>query len=670
MDKIKAKKEIEELRKEINHHDYRYYALNQPEISDRKYDEFMRQLKELEDKFPDLIIPESPTQRVSGQVLEGFKTVKHKTKMYSLDNTYTVDEIRDWQTRIKKLIAHEKIEYVIELKIDGVSAALTYKKGVFALGATRGDGMSGEGVTLNLKTIRAIPLNLRGKDFPDFVEVRGEIYMDINDFRALNKEKTRKKENLFANPRNAASGSLKLLDTGLTAKRKLNCFIHSFGSIEQAKGIKTHWDFLQDSKKWGLRVNPNSKLCKDIEEVIDHCMRWQDKRDGLTYEVDGMVIKVNALTQQEKLGFTLKSPRWAIAYKFPAHQVTTEIKDIKVQVGRTGTLTPVAELEPKKCGGVTISRATLHNFDEIERLGVKIGDRVIVERAGDVIPKIIKVVASVRKGKEKKFSIPKQCPECGGKVTKEKEEDVAYYCINPSCPTQLERGLLHFASRTAMDIEGMGESAVQQLVRNKMVKDFVDIYSLKKEDLLKLELFKDKKVDNLIAAIEKSKAQPLSRLLFGLGIRHVGEKAAFVLAQRYASLDKLMYANVEEIQNIRDIGSVMAQSIIDFFRQEQTKKIIEKLKKASVNTQEKVIKSTSGKLLDKRFVFTGELKSFARDEAERKVQELGGEFSSSVSKNTDFVVAGENPGSKYQKAKQFGVKIISEQEFSKMIKPR
>jgi len=435
-------------------------------------------------------------------------------------------------------------------------------------------------------------------------------------------------------------------------------------------GIKTHWEFLQAAKDWGLRTDSNSTLCKDIDEVIKYCMKWQDKRDSLSYEVDGIVIKVNSLSLQEKLGFTLKSPRWAIAYKFPAHQVTTEIKDIKVQVGRTGTLTPVAELEPKKCGGVTISRATLHNFDEIERLGVKIGDRVIVERAGDVIPKIIKVVASVRKGGEKKFSIPKQCPECGRKVTKEKEEDVAYYCINPSCPTQLERGLLHFASRTAMDIEGMGESVVQQLVRKKMVKDFVDIYSLKKEKLLSLELFKDKKADNLIAAIEKSKLKPLSRLLFALGIRHVGEKAAFVLAQKYGSLDKLMQAKVDELQSIRDIGSIMAQSIVNFFHQEQSKKIIEKLKNAGVNAQEKIIKPKLGELSGKIFVFTGELNSFTRGEAERKVQELGGEASSSVSKNTDFVVAGENPASKYQKAKKLGVKIIDEKEFLKMTKSR
>ena len=668
MDKSKAKREIEKLRDEINHHDYRYYVLSEPEVSDKEYDQLMRKLKDLEEKFPDLVSPVSPTQRVSGEVVEGFKTVKHKIKMYSLDNAYTVDEVKKWQKRIKKLLPKEKIEYTVELKIDGVSASLTYRKGKFTIGATRGDGITGEDITLNLKTIRGIPLSLIGKDFPDFLEVRGEVYMDMNDFQALNKEKARNKESLFANPRNATSGSLKLLDTGLTAKRKLSYFIHSFGSIEPAKAVRSHGEFLKKAKDWGLRTNPSSKSCKDIDEAIDYCIKWQEKRSSLTYEVDGMVIKVNYLTQQKELGHTLKSPRWAIAYKFPAHQATTKINNIIVQVGRTGTLTPVAELEPIECGGVTISRATLHNFDEIERLDARIGDRVIVERAGDVIPKIIKVVSSVRKGKENKFKIPHYCPECNGKVAKEKEEDVAYVCINPSCPTQLERGLLHFASRGALDIEGMGESVVQQLVSKKMVKAFTDIYSLKKEDLLKLELFKDKKADNLLVAIEKSKTQPLSRLLFALGIRHVGEKAAFVLAQKYGSLDKLMQVRVDELQNIRDIGSVMAQSIVDFFRQEQTKKIIEKLEKIGVNTREQIMKQKSSKLSGKTFVFTGDLINFTRSQAQNIVRDLGANFSSSVSKNTDFVVIGQNPGSKLQKARQLDVEIINEDDFNKIIK--
>jgi len=668
MDKSKAKTEIERLRHEIKHHDYRYYVLSQPEISDKEYDEFLRKIRELEDQFPGLITADSPTQRVSGQVLEGFKTVKHKTKMYSLDNTYSFEEIKDWQERVKKLLPKEKIEYVTELKIDGLSASLSYKNGRFQTGATRGDGLTGEDVTFNLRTIRAIPLELFGKDFPKFLDVRGEVYMDKYELSKINKERQEKDEPLFANPRNAASGSLKLLDTRITAQRKLKFLAHSFGSIEPKENVKTQWEFLEKIKDWGLPASLHNKLCSDIEEVIEYCRKWQDKRDSLGYEIDGIVIKVNSLTQQERMGFTQKSPRWAIAYKFPAHQATTKIKDIKVQVGRTGTLTPVAELEPVECAGVTISRATLHNFDEIERLDVRIGDRIILERAGEVIPKIIKVVSSVRTGKERKLKIPEHCPVCNGKVNKEKEEDVAYFCINPSCPAQIEKGLIHFASRTALDIEGMGEAVVEQLVQKKIVKDFADIYALKKEDLFKLDLFKDKKADNLLKAIEKSKSQPLSRLLFALGIRHVGEKVAYVLAQRFTSIDKLIQAKMEDLQNIRDVGAVMSESIVDFFSQDQTIKLIDKLKKYGVNTHEKVIESKNAKLAGKSFVFTGELTSLSRTQAEKTVQEFGGDFSSSVSKNTDFVVAGENPGSKYQKAKELGIKIIDEDQFRKMIK--
>ncbi|HOX54505.1 MAG: NAD-dependent DNA ligase LigA [Candidatus Omnitrophica bacterium] len=668
MDKAKARTELEKLRREIKHHDYRYYVLAQPEISDKEYDDLLYKLKKLEDQFPDLISPDSPTQRVSGQVLEGFKTVKHKTKMYSLDNTYSFEEIKDWQDRVKKILTKENIEYVAELKIDGLSSSLAYRNGKFQTGATRGDGLTGEDVTLNLKTIRAIPLELFGKNFPKSLDVRGEVYMDKDELSKLNKERLEKNEPLFANPRNAASGSLKLLDTRITAKRRLKFLAHSFGSIEPKEVVNTQWEFLEKIRSWGLPVNPYNKLYNNIEEVVEYCRKWQDKRDSLKYEIDGIVIKVNSLAQQEKLGFTLKSPRWSIAYKFPAHQATTKIRDIKVQVGRTGTLTPVAELEPVECAGVTISRATLHNFDEIERLDVRIGDRVILERAGEVIPKIIKVVSSVRTGKERKLKIPELCPVCQGKVSKEKEEDVAYFCINPSCPAQIEKGLIHFASRTALDIEGMGEAVVQQLVEKKLVKDFADIYALKKEDVLKLDLFKDKKADNLLKAIEKSKSQPLSRLLFALGIRHVGEKAAYVLAQKFASIDKLIQSKIEDLKNIRDIGDVMSESIADFFSQEQTKKLIGKLKKYGVNTYEKVVETRSAKFSGKTFVFTGELKSFSRTEAEKKVRELGGEFSSSVSKETDFVVAGDNPGTKYQKAKELRINIIDEVQFLKMIR--
>ncbi|MCM8790057.1 MAG: NAD-dependent DNA ligase LigA, partial [Candidatus Omnitrophica bacterium] len=518
-----VKKKIEALREQIRHHDYLYYVLAQPEISDKEYDELMRKLKELEDKHPQYKSDDSPTVRVGGIVLDGFKTVAHKQKMLSLDNTYSVEELKDWAERVRKGLGEdEKIEYVVELKIDGVSANLTYERGRLIIGATRGDGERGEDVTQNIKTIRSIPLLLLGKDFPDLIEIRGEVYMDRRDFEAINKEKEKTEESLFANPRNAASGSLKLLDTSTVAKRRLKFFAHSLG---EHRGIdfETHWQFLEKLKQWGVPVNKESKLFGKLQDVIAYYNLWQEKRDKLTYDIDGMVVKLNAISQQKKLGFTLKSPRWAVAYKFSARQATTEVLDIKVNVGRTGVITPTAELKPVECAGVVIRHATLHNFDEIKRLGIKIGDRVLIERAGDVIPKVIKVVKSCGR---KEFSVPKTCPVCSGKVVKEKEEDVAYYCINPSCPAQLERRLLHFASRIAMDIEGMGESVVNQLVNLKLVRNFAHIYRLTEKDLSRLELFKEKKIKNLLIAIENSKKRSLSRLIFALGIRHIGEKAA------------------------------------------------------------------------------------------------------------------------------------------------
>jgi len=666
------KQQAEKLRGQLRHHDYRYYVLNQPEISDKEYDELLKKLKGLEDAHPGLVTPDSPTQRVSGGPVKGFKTVKHKVKMLSLDNTYSFDELKDWDERVRKGLHHtEKVDYVAELKIDGVSISLTYEDGVLTIGATRGDGETGEDVTLNLKTIPAIPLKLLAQTTdqrPKTLEVRGEVYMAKKDFEKLNKLRAKEGEVLFANPRNSAAGSLKLLDPKLVAERNLTCFIHSFGIMEKGEALKGQREFLEQAKKWALRVNPNNKLCGDLREVIGFCEKWQEKRDSLDYEIDGIVVKVNSFDQQKRLGFTLKSPRWACAYKFPAKQAATRLKDIKVQVGRTGVITPVAELEPVECAGVTIRHATLHNFDEIERLGVRIGDKVVLERAGEVIPKIIKAVESVRTGREKAFKIPVKCPACGGRITKEKEEEVAYRCVNPSCPAQLERGMAHFASRGAMDIEGMGSAAVEQLINNRMVKDFADIYFLKKEDLLKLELYKDKKAQNLLAAIEKSKRQPLSRLLYAMGIRHVGEKAAFVLAQRFGAMDKVMSAKKEEFDAIHEVGSVMAESAEDFFRQEETKKLVAKLKKAGVNMSEPKGKAASSQpLAGKTFVFTGELAGFSRQEAERLVRELGGNASSSVSGQTDFVVAGENSGSKYDKAKKLGVKIIDEKKFKEML---
>ena len=661
---VDIKKKIEDLRQQIRHHDYLYYVLSQPKISDKEYDNLMAELQNLEDKYPQYKSDFSPTVRLSGAVLEGFKTVKHKQRMFSLDNTYSFEELKEWEDRlIKGLGSKDRLEYVVEHKIDGLSANITYEKGKLIIGATRGDGEMGEDVTANIKTIRAIPLVLQGQNLPDFIEIRGEVYMDRNDFQILNQERKKQGEELFANPRNAASGSLKLLDTAIVAKRRLNFFAHSLGEYK-GLDIKTQWEYLEKLKNWGMRINTYSKFCKNLGEAIDYCKSWQQKRDTLSYDLDGIVLKVNSFDQQKKLGFTLKSPRWAVAYKFPARQATTEVLKIKVNVGRTGVITPTAELKPVECGGVIIKNATLHNFDEMKRLNIKEGDRVLIERAGDVIPKVVKVVEE--RGKEK-FKIPKTCPVCSGKVIKEKEEDVAYRCINPSCPAQLERGLLHFASRDAMDIEGMGEAVVSGLVKLKLVPTFADIYKLSEQDLSKLELFKEKKIKNLLEAILKSKAKPLSKLIYALGIRHVGEKAAYVLARHFKTMEALVKAKKEDFDSIYEIGPVMAESIVDYFSQSQTRKLIEELKEAGVNLKEEVSEVKPTLFTGKTVVFTGELQNFSRSEAFKLVRKAGGNPSSSVSRNTDLVVVGENPGSKYDKAKKLGIKIIDEKGFSRIL---
>jgi len=657
---------IEKLRKAIREHDYRYYVLSQPEISDFEYDKLLRELEELEKKHPELVTDDSPTQRVSGQVAKEFKTVRHSTPMLSLDNTYSPEEIIEWNNRVEKIIGHGVCEYIIEPKIDGVSCALTYENSRLVLGATRGDGANGEDITLNIKTIKSIPLRLLS-DVP-LLELRGEIYIDKLNFEKLNEDFLKNGEQTFANPRNAAAGSLRQKNPEITRQRRLKFIAHSHGVIAGGAEFATHYDFLKFCQKNGMPTTLKNIFIKNkIEDVVDICREFEKKREKLAFEIDGLVIKINLLAQQKKLGFTMKSPRWAIAYKFPAKQVTTKLKDITVQVGRTGILTPVAELEPVECGGVMISRATLHNFDEVERLGVRIGDMLLIERAGEVIPKIVKVIETKRTGAERKFEPPLKCPVCKQDVVKEKEEEVAWRCVNPLCPAQIERGLVHFAKREAMDIEGIGDAVVEQLVSKKMVSDFADIYFIKKDAFLKLDLFKDKKAENLLKAIEDSKKRQLSRLLFGLGIRNVGEKAALTLAEKFITMDKLINVSVDDLQKIYEIGPVMAESILKFFGQPETLKLIEKLKKAGVNMEEKI---TAGPqtLAGKTFVFTGELKTLSRSDVEAKVRELGGNATSSISKKTDFVVTGENPGSKLNKAKKLGVVIIDENEFIKMLK--
>ena len=681
-----AKKEIEALSTQIEEHNDRYYVQNKPSISDAEYDRLLKRLMALEEEFPQFKLPTSATQRVGAKVEGNLPTVTHRLKMLSLDNTYSIDEIKLWYERVVKglsphagdflrssphagdslLVKGQQISLTAEPKIDGVSCALTYKEGQLVLGATRGDGSVGEDVTHNVKTIRSVPLKLKGKGHPQQLEVRGEVYMDKEDFARLNRQRQEQGEELFVNPRNAASGSLKLLDSRLTVSRRLRFFVHSFGILEGKNHPESQWEFLQQCQTYGFAVNPFSLLCKNLDEVIRFCHQMQQKRQELLYDVDGIVIKVNNLAQQQQLGATMKSPRWAVAFKFPAYQATTLVKEITVQVGRTGVVTPVAEFQPVFCGGVTISRATLHNFDEIKRLNINSGDRVLIERAGDVIPKIVKVTEKLSKGA---FAIPKTCPSCGARIVKEDLEQVAYRCMNPSCPKQLERGLLHFSSRGAMDMEGLGEVVVTQLLEKGFVKNFADIYRLKKEHLLQLELFADKRADNLLKAIDESKKQPLSRLVYGLGIPNIGEKAAAVLAAHFGTMEALVKAAQPQLTDIHEVGPVTALCVTDFFAQPQVRTLIKDFKKLGLNMKEPRSKK-GDKLSGKKFVFTGEMERMTRDQAGQMVVAQGGQVISSVSSATDYVVAGANPGSKYQKALQLGVKVLNQKQFEELVKRR
>jgi len=660
-----AKKRIDFLVEEISRHDYLYYVKNEPEISDEQYDALYRELKELEEQFPHLKRDDSPTQRVGGSPLKEFKQVKHKIPMLSLDNTYNEEEIRDWVERNEKIVGKQKMTYVIEPKIDGVGISLRYENGKLKLGATRGDGITGDDITHNIKTIRSIPLKLK-EGYPEVLEVRGEVYMEKKAFGELNLKRSREKLSLFANPRNATAGTLKLLDPRQTAERKLSCFVYQAGEIIPQPKVKTHWEMLEYFKKLGLRVNEHIKKFDTIDGVIKYAKKFEKIRDTLEYEVDGMVIKVNELELYEKLGTTLKAPRWAVAFKFAAKQGSAQILSVDVQVGRTGVLTPVANLSPTKIGGVVIKRATLHNFDEVKRLGVKVGDWVWVERSGDVIPKITGVITSKRTGKEKDIPIPQKCPVCGSPVFKD-EENVAIVCQNSFCPAQIERGLIHFASRKAMDIEGLGEKVVHELIEKGLVKNFADIYRLKMSDLLELPLFKEKKAQNLLKGIEASKQRPLSRFLFAIGIPLAGEKACEILAEKFKTLERIMNAKKEELEEIPGIGPKMAEAIVRYFSLPVTRKNLKELAQQGVKPVEQESRVKSDKLKGKVFVFTGTI-PIPRSQAEKMVAENGGRASSSVSSNTDYVVVGENPGSKFQKAKQLNIKTITYEEFLKLLK--
>lgn len=659
-----VKKDIQKLRQEIRRHDRLYYVENKPEISDSEYDALIKRLQKFEVQRPEFITSDSPTQRVAGEPTKEFKVVKHKVAMLSMDNTYSHEELKEFDKRVKKNLAGELPEYIVELKIDGVSISITYQDGKFIRGATRGDGSTGDDVSVNLKTIRSIPLTIDLAYPPSLIEVRGEVYMTTDGFAKLNKEKEKFGEELFVNPRNAAAGSLKLLDPKIVSQRHLNVFFYGVGYQEGAD-FKSQFEVLEFLKKAGFRTNPNIKKCGDIEEALLYCDKWAKKRESLDYDIDGMVIKVDSLAQQKVLGVTSKSPRWMIAYKFPAERKITKLENIIVQVGRTGTLTPVAVLKPVFVSGTTVSRSTLHNLDEIKRKDIRIGDTVIVEKAGEIIPQVVEVLKDKRTGKEKIFTMPHRCPTCGQDV-KKSEDLVALRCDNPACPAQVKERIKHFAGRTAMDIEGLGDAIVDQLVDKGLVSDYSGLYILKKEDVEGLERMGPKSAQNLIEAIDKSKGNDLSRLVFALGILHVGEHTAEVLVRRFDTIDKLMQAGLEELEGIHEIGPIVARSVWEFFRNSQTKKIIDKFKTFGLNTKQPKRHLAAGKLTGKTFVLTGELAGFTRHEIEALIKASGGNVSSTVSKKTDFVVVGENPGSKYTKAKQLGVKILNEAEFKKL----
>jgi DNA ligase (NAD+) len=665
-----VKKEIEELREKLRYHEYRYYVLDDPEISDAAYDRMMNRLKELETAHPELVTPDSLTVRVGGAPREGFSTVRHARPMLSLDNAFSYDALREWDRRVREGSGQEKIEYVAEHKFDGLSISLQYEDGVLARGVTRGDGTTGEDVTPNVKTIRSIPLRvdaaiLKKVKLPADFEVRGEVMMTKKAFEALNREQERIGGKIFVNARNSAAGAVRVLDPSITAARRLDFFAYYLlvdGKVPFAK----HSESLQALKQLRFRASDDWKLCAGIEAVIAYCEDWDAKREKLPYEVDGVVIKVNSIAIQNELGYTAKAPRWAIAYKYPARQETTVVNDIIVQVGRTGTLTPVAVLEPVQVGGVTVSRSTLHNMDEIERLGLQIGDTVLIERAGEVIPHVLKVV---KPGKNRKpFRMPKHCPECGSTIH-HVEGEVAYRCVNAACPAKRKESILHFAGRHAMNIDGLGEKIVDQLVDKGLVKDVADLYTLKeeKEEVARLERMGEKSAQNLLEEIEASKKNSLARLIYALGIQFVGERTAQLLAEHFSSLEELAAAKEEGLEEVPEVGPKVATSIVEFFSEPANRQLIKKLKKAGVHptAEKRVVKSQ--KLAGKSFVFTGGLANRSREEAGELVIQHGGKVSGSVSKKTDYVVVGTDPGSKYDKAKELDVTILTEAEFEKLL---
>jgi DNA ligase (NAD+) len=662
-------KKIEALREKIRHHEYLYYVLDQPEIDDAEFDKLMRQLKDLEAEHPDLITADSPSQRVGGRPREGFVKVPHSSPMLSLDNTYNEVELRDWERRVHELSGRTDVDYVCELKLDGMSLALIYEDGTLVRGITRGDGIVGEDVTLNVRTVRSIPLSiskekLKKAGIPADFEVRGELLMPTASFKKINEERERNGLPTFANPRNFTAGTVRQLDANITAERRLDYFPYIL-----LQNGRTYFDHhsrtLTALDAAGFKVNPNHKLVRSMGEVWAFIQRWEEKRDSLPYEIDGIVVKVDRTSLQDELGFTGKAPRWAIAYKYAARAGITKLESVRWQVGRTGKLTPVAELAPVPIGGTTVRNATLHNVDEIERLGIKIGDWVQVERGGDVIPKVAKVIDDKDHPRGKtEIEIPEKCPECGTKMVRT-EGEVDYRCVNANCPAKLRETILHFASRGIMNIDGMGEALVNQLTERGLVKNVADIYKLTKADLLSLERMGDKSAQNILDEIENSKKLPLERVIYGLGIRMVGERTAQFLAEHFGSMEEFEKAGVEELQNVDEVGPRIAESIVEFFSIAANRKLVERLREAGLTLTGRK-KQRGTKLAGKTFVLTGTLAHFTRDEAKKMIEDAGGKVTGSVSKKTDYVVAGADAGSKLDKAKKLGVVVIGEKEMEEL----
>ncbi|MBU5467960.1 NAD-dependent DNA ligase LigA [Virgibacillus sp. MSJ-26] len=665
MNKTEAKEKIDALKELLNKYGYEYYVLDQPSVPDSEYDKRLQELLKLEEEHPELVTADSPTQRVGGQPLEGFEKVEHRLRMLSLGNAFNEADLRDFDRRVQENL-NQQVSYVCELKIDGLAVSLTYENGQFTQGSTRGDGTVGEDITTNLRTIRSVPLSVSEQGT---IEVRGEAFMPKKSFLALNEIKAEKAEEPFANPRNAAAGSLRQLDPKIAASRNLDIFLYGVGEWE-VEGITSHSERLTYLSELGLKVNPEWKKVNSIEEVLEFVDYWTNERPHLNYEIDGIVIKVDDIDQQEELGYTARSPRWAIAYKFPAEEVITTLKEIELSVGRTGVITPTAVLEPVQVAGSTVGRASLHNEDLIREKDIRVGDHVIIKKAGDIIPEVVKVLEEQRTGQEKKFFMPKHCPACDSDLVR-LDEEVALRCLNPNCPAQLQEGLLHFVSRNAMNIEGLGEKVIAQLFREKLIHTIADVYRLDREELLKLERMGEKSVDNLLNAIEASKANSLEKLLFGLGIRFIGEKAARILAEHYGTMEKIQQANYDDLILIDEIGEKMAESIVQFFSEEEANDLLQELRNLGLNMEYKGLR-TSEQSSDtifsgKTIVLTGKMESFTRKEAKENIETLGGSVTGTVSNKTDIVIAGEAAGSKYERAEKLGITIWDEQQFKEAL---